>query len=56
MENSDTLVAVFTDHPAAEAAVITLTAAGFEMTHGNPIFRAAIWKLLGNEPFKRRIW
>lgn len=31
MENSDTLVAVFADHPAAEAAVKTLTAAGFEM-------------------------
>ena len=31
MENSDTLVAVFADHPAAEAAVKKLTAAGFEM-------------------------
>jgi hypothetical protein len=31
MENTDTVVAVFTDHPAAETAVKKLTAAGFEM-------------------------
>lgn len=31
MEGSDTLVAVFPEHAAAEAAVKKLTAAGFEM-------------------------
>jgi hypothetical protein len=31
MENTDTIVAVFADHPAAETAVKKLTAAGFEM-------------------------
>ena len=31
MENTDTIVAVFADHPAAEIAVKKLTAAGFEM-------------------------
>ena len=31
MQNTDTVVAVFTDHPAAEAAVKKLTAAGFAM-------------------------
>ncbi len=31
MENTDTVVAVFADHPAAETAVKKLTAAGFEM-------------------------
>jgi hypothetical protein len=31
MQNTDTLIAVFPDHPAAEAAVKTLSAAGFEM-------------------------
>jgi hypothetical protein len=31
MENSDTVIAVFSDHPAAEAAVKKLTVAGFEM-------------------------
>jgi hypothetical protein len=31
MENIDTVVAVFPDHPAAETAIKELTAAGFEM-------------------------
>ena len=31
MEKSDTVIAVFADHNAAEAAVKKLTAAGFEM-------------------------
>ena len=31
MENIDTVIAVFADHPAAETAVKKLTAAGFEM-------------------------
>ncbi len=31
MENTDTVIAVFADHPAAETAVKKLTAAGFEM-------------------------
>ena len=31
MENTDTVVAVFADHAAAETAVKKLTAAGFEM-------------------------
>lgn len=31
MEKSDTVVAIFADHPAAETAVKKLTAAGFEM-------------------------
>ena len=31
MENTDTVVAVFADHPAAEAAIKKLTTAGFEM-------------------------
>jgi hypothetical protein len=31
MENSDTVIAVFHDHPAAETAIKKLTAAGFEM-------------------------
>jgi hypothetical protein len=31
METTDTVIAVFADHPAAEAAVKKLTAAGFEM-------------------------
>lgn len=31
MEKADTVIAVFADHPAAEAAVKKLTAAGFEM-------------------------
>jgi heat induced stress protein YflT len=31
MENTDTIVAVFADHPAAETAVKKLAAAGFEM-------------------------
>jgi hypothetical protein len=31
MEKIDTVVAVFADHPAAEAAVKKLTSAGFEM-------------------------
>jgi hypothetical protein len=33
MEKSDSLIAVFADHDAAETAVKTLTAAGFEMKH-----------------------
>jgi len=31
MENTDTVVAVFADHPAAEAAIKKLTTAGFDM-------------------------
>jgi hypothetical protein len=31
MENTDTVIAVFADHPAAETAIKKLTAAGFEM-------------------------
>ena len=31
MENTDTVAAVFADHPAAETAIKKLTAAGFEM-------------------------
>jgi hypothetical protein len=31
MENTDTVIAVFADHPAAETAVKKLTTAGFEM-------------------------
>src|ERR1700723_711688 len=31
MENTDTVIAVFADHPAAEAAIKKLTTAGFEM-------------------------
>jgi hypothetical protein len=31
MENTDTVIAVFHDHPAAEAAIKKLTAAGFDM-------------------------
>src|SRR6202041_3809172 len=33
MENTDTVIAVFSDHPAAEAAIKKLTTAGFEMKH-----------------------
>jgi len=33
MENADTVVVVFPDHQAAEAAVKKLTASGFEMKH-----------------------
>ena len=33
MEKSDTVIAVFADHQAAEAAVKKLTASGFEMKH-----------------------
>ena len=33
MEKSDTAIAVFADHQAAEAAVKKLTASGFEMKH-----------------------
>jgi len=32
MENPDTVIAVFQDHPSAETAIRTLTAAGFDMT------------------------
>ena len=32
MEKPDTVIAVFQDHPAAETAIRTLTAAGFDMT------------------------
>jgi hypothetical protein len=31
MENTDTVITVFADHPAAEAAIKKLTTAGFEM-------------------------
>jgi hypothetical protein len=31
MENTDTVIAVFADHPAAEVAIKKLTTAGFEM-------------------------
>jgi hypothetical protein len=31
MENTDTVIAVFVDHPAAETAIKKLTSAGFEM-------------------------
>jgi hypothetical protein len=31
MENTDTVIAVFADHPAAETAIKKLTTAGFEM-------------------------
>jgi hypothetical protein len=31
MENTDTIIAVFADHPAAETAIKKLTAAGFDM-------------------------
>ena len=31
MENTDTVIAVFADHPAAETAIKKLTAAGFDM-------------------------
>jgi len=31
MENTDTVIAVFADHPAVEAAIKKLTAAGFDM-------------------------
>jgi hypothetical protein len=31
MENTETVIAVFADHPAAEAAIKKLTTAGFEM-------------------------
>jgi hypothetical protein len=31
MENADTVIAVFADHPAAETAIKKLTTAGFEM-------------------------
>lgn len=31
MENTDTIVAIFADHPAAETAIKKLTAAGFDM-------------------------
>jgi hypothetical protein len=31
MENNDTVIAVFADHPAAETAIKQLTAAGFDM-------------------------
>jgi len=31
MENTDTVIAVFPDHPAAEAAIKKLTVAGFDM-------------------------
>jgi hypothetical protein len=31
MKNTDTVIAVFADHPAAETAIKKLTAAGFEM-------------------------
>lgn len=31
MENPDTVIAVFTEHPAAETAIKKLTAAGFDM-------------------------
>jgi hypothetical protein len=31
MENTDTVIAVFADHPAAEAAIKKLTGAGFDM-------------------------
>jgi hypothetical protein len=31
MDNTDTVIAVFADHPAAETAIKQLTAAGFEM-------------------------
>jgi hypothetical protein len=31
MENTDTVIAVFTDHPAVETAIKKLTAAGFDM-------------------------
>jgi hypothetical protein len=33
MDVDDAVVAVFSDHPAAEAAVKKLAAAGFEMKH-----------------------
>ena len=33
MDNTDTVVAVFADHPAAEAAIKKLSAAGFDMKH-----------------------
>ncbi len=33
MENTDTVIAVFHDHPAAETAIKKLTAAGFDMKH-----------------------
>ena len=32
MEKPDTVIAVFQDHPSAETAIRTLTAAGFDMT------------------------
>ena len=31
MENTDTVIAVFHEHPAAETAIKKLTAAGFDM-------------------------
>ena len=33
MDNTDTVIAVFTDHPAAEAAIKKLNADGFDMKH-----------------------
>src|SRR3984885_7367285 len=33
METTDTVIAIFADHQAAEAAVKKLSAAGFEMKH-----------------------
>lgn len=33
MDNIDTVIAVFADHPAAEAAIKKLNAAGFDMKH-----------------------
>jgi len=33
MDNTDTVIAVFADHPAAEAAIKKLNVAGFDMRH-----------------------
>jgi len=37
MRNSETIVAVFADHPAAETAVKTLAANGFDIKNLSPI-------------------
>lgn len=45
MDNTDTVVAVFNDHPAAEAAVKQLAEAGFAMKQLSIMLGAALFSL-----------
>lgn len=54
MEKADTVVAVFTDHQAAEAAVKKLTASGFEMKHLSVVGKGYETEERGTFPARRQ--